>query len=444
VSGIRVRSQVGCADGSPVHRLLRIASGLLLTTALVAAPGWIALHGRDAPAPDDRDLRLAPTPEGAANGFEQLEAAAREARLPRDEPTWRRFQAFRSGETWEPDWIADLVAQNAPATVLLRASLATPAFAFPAFDGPRGGDDHLATLFRLQQLVALAGAQARLSLRAGRTREGIELGSLGLHVGKRVSSAENVDLFGISMAGAFQTVSLLDLEHAARSTKLSPETARGLGELLEATRWHGEDWQRVWSLEYERLLAAIDAASARSEEWAAFPGPASLLPRAYRWHPHRTAAALADLYRDQREKSATFCAEAHLRANDAPLLRPPSWWSLLSPNAMGRFVIAEVRSRGFDRIQLRRCQLETQVSLLEVLIAAKAYADAEGGLPERLSDLVPRYLDALPLDRFDGGPLRYARGVPAVYSVGEDFRDDDGGVGSSLLDPGAPGVSLRF
>jgi len=111
---------------------------------------------------------------------------------------------------------------------------------------------------------------------------------------------------------------------------------------------------------------------------------------------------------------------------------------------MGRIVIGAVRSQGFDRVQLERCQLETHVSLVEALVAAKAYSDAEGALPERLEDLVPRYLDALPLDRYDGSPLRYARAARAVYSIGEDFTDTGPAAAPSPHDPRDPGLSLAF
>lgn len=48
--------------------------------------------------------------------------------------------------------------------------------------------------------------------------------------------------------------------------------------------------------------------------------------------------------------------------------------------------------------------------------------------PERLDQLVPELLPALPLDRYDGQPLRYVvrDGKPLLYSVGHD-RDDNSG-----------------
>jgi hypothetical protein len=61
-------------------------------------------------------------------------------------------------------------------------------------------------------------------------------------------------------------------------------------------------------------------------------------------------------------------------------------------------------------------------------LAAERYRLAHGDWPRTLADLVPAYLPAVPLDPFDGEPLRYRRtGTGAViYSVGEDGRDDGG------------------
>jgi hypothetical protein len=413
------------------------ALGLLLALPLLLLPGWIALQ-YDAPAPDDRDLRAEqPSTAADANGFEWFTAAADAARLPSDEVTWQRFHAFRSGQIWDPDWILTLVADNAAATSLLRAGVASPAFAFPRKALPRVGDARMRTLFRGQQLVALAGAQSRIALRDGRDSEALELASLGLSAGRRLSAADNVDLFAIHMASAFQTLSLIDLERAARASRVAPETSRRIAALLEASRWNASDWQRVWALEYARVRAELFTLDPALAGW-----PSPFLPHTYRWHPNRTAAAIADLYREQARKSSRFCTDAGLRRDGEASEAPAA--SAFAPNALGRLVIEQVRARNYDRIQRNRCQFETQVSLVEVMIATKAYSDSESALPERLEDLVPRYLDALPLDRYDGAPLRYARAAQSVYSIGEDHSEVAGGAARGLFDRFEPGLSLSF
>jgi len=61
-------------------------------------------------------------------------------------------------------------------------------------------------------------------------------------------------------------------------------------------------------------------------------------------------------------------------------------------------------------------------------LAVEQYRLATGHLPESLDKLVPQYLDAVPVDPFDGQPLRYRlldKGF-VVYSIGEDLSDDGG------------------
>ncbi len=75
------------------------------------------------------------------------------------------------------------------------------------------------------------------------------------------------------------------------------------------------------------------------------------------------------------------------------------------------------------------CEAETRA--LQVAIACERYRLQHGGFPDGLQALVPEYLDAIPLDPFDGKPLRYKqidKGI-VVYSIGEDETDDGGDVG---------------
>lgn len=61
-------------------------------------------------------------------------------------------------------------------------------------------------------------------------------------------------------------------------------------------------------------------------------------------------------------------------------------------------------------------------------LAALAYAHDTGKLPDDLGILVPNYMDAVPLDAYDGQPVRYRRTDTGfvVYSIAHD-RVDNGG-----------------
>jgi hypothetical protein len=77
----------------------------------------------------------------------------------------------------------------------------------------------------------------------------------------------------------------------------------------------------------------------------------------------------------------------------------------------------------------RSAECEARVQAAIVGCALERYRLAHGGqLPAALPDLVPTLLPAVPLDPFDGQPLRYQK-LPegyAIYSVGADGQDNQG------------------
>jgi hypothetical protein len=81
---------------------------------------------------------------------------------------------------------------------------------------------------------------------------------------------------------------------------------------------------------------------------------------------------------------------------------------------------------------------------LRALLALERYRRDKGTWPAKLDDLTPKLLKTVPLDPYDGKPLRYRRvkdGV-IVYSVGPDGKDDGGNIDRAK--PTDPGTDLGF
>jgi hypothetical protein len=113
---------------------------------------------------------------------------------------------------------------------------------------------------------------------------------------------------------------------------------------------------------------------------------------------------------EQIAAEQAFAAESRALPEDAVATRA------LLP-ALDKVAVAERR-----RLAHVRCMIAA--------LAAERYRLAHGAWPESLDRLTPALLTEVPLDPFDGEPLRYRRfaeGV-VVYSVGEDGRDDGGQV----------------
>jgi hypothetical protein len=71
---------------------------------------------------------------------------------------------------------------------------------------------------------------------------------------------------------------------------------------------------------------------------------------------------------------------------------------------------------------------QTHLDMARTALAVERYRLAAGDVPEELEQLVPGYLDAVPIDPFDGKPIRYRCTEPGyvLYSVFEDGQDNGG------------------
>jgi hypothetical protein len=92
---------------------------------------------------------------------------------------------------------------------------------------------------------------------------------------------------------------------------------------------------------------------------------------------------------------------------------------------------------------------QRQEALLHAAVTALAterYRRDKGHWPEALTDLIPDFLVQVPIDPYNGGPLRYRRledGV-VVYSVGPDGQDDGGKIVRRGNPPSGADIGFRL
>jgi len=131
------------------------------------------------------------------------------------------------------------------------------------------------------------------------------------------------------------------------------------------------------------------------------------------------------------------------------------WEAIYAPPAqrLGRLeqVAKQAHSNFATPVQLReelltRMASEARRACAQTGIAIARYLARHGRAPASLDELVPGQLLEIPLDPFDGQPLRYRADAEGalVYSLGADAHDD-GGKPSSAADPlAARGSDLVF
>jgi hypothetical protein len=114
-------------------------------------------------------------------------------------------------------------------------------------------------------------------------------------------------------------------------------------------------------------------------------------------------------------------------------------------HALGRdAILTKMLTPAVSRVGQSCRRHSAQTSSLLVLVAVERYRLKHRKWPDSLEALKPGLLKDIPLDPFDGKPIRYrkvADGV-VVYSVGYDGNDDGGNINRSR--PQEAGVDLGY
>jgi hypothetical protein len=102
-----------------------------------------------------------------------------------------------------------------------------------------------------------------------------------------------------------------------------------------------------------------------------------------------------------------------------------SYERFLTRNMIGR-LLTSILLPAIHRVIERVDVIQARCSVTRLTIGLKAYYIDHQELPDRLEDLVPDYVHAIPVDPFDGESLRYDKKQAILYSVGSDFVDNGG------------------
>ncbi len=106
----------------------------------------------------------------------------------------------------------------------------------------------------------------------------------------------------------------------------------------------------------------------------------------------------------------------------------PSGWGGLEvvwqPYEVAAILTPVFTTQAFDKA----AQYHALQRLMQVAVALRLYRLEHGRCPDDLQALVPKYLPKVPIDPFDGKPLRYHRLAKGfkVWSIGPNLKDDGG------------------
>jgi hypothetical protein len=149
----------------------------------------------------------------------------------------------------------------------------------------------------------------------------------------------------------------------------------------------------------------------------------------------RKHAASSNFDKDLMHALTVF--EALIRAAELP----PEEGRVMAQSAVGMcaeapeaFIVSRILLSSSARVHGAREQLSAQRRVALAGIAVARYIAANGSPPDSLAQLVPKFLPAVPLDPYDGQPLRYKKQAETytVYSISKNLTDDGGKESATL------------
>ena len=318
------------------------------------------------------------------------------------------------------------LAEHERTLALLRQAATMPDCYFERLWGRPSIDMLLPEYGLLRQAAVLLAVDARVKAADGNVRGAVEdltaIFSMAAHV-----RAEPLVIAAL-VAMSVDTIGQEVLQGVLASGRLGPDdlAAIRLDETVSYQRVMGRAFlmEEAFGLSCFTLLAPETDYSVLALFELGMPSinPTVFGPVLSVWRVYLMPADLASyrrLLRDYREQ----CGQPYYKNREA--------WEATDERFNRREfgIMTRLVAPALSRAVVKAVEADAGHRLTRAALAAAAYRARNGKYPARLQDLMPDFLTEVPLDPFDGKPLRMAAredGAVVFYSVGRDSKDDGG------------------
>jgi hypothetical protein len=398
----------------------------------------VLLLGQDDPSVNDADLQLTrleiPDEENAwfyfekaAREFEKYMEQATRNPATLEKSRKRRITAQKIEKVtslfyrhkWQPDQAKKVLGENQKLLEYFDEGMACQKIQIPeiAFSTQDDG------INISQQYISWVNSLRALYLfDTGQEKEAFDETMKTIRFGQRIENSSGSMSYFLG-GQAIKAEGMKHLRDFLKITSLSSEALKPYVAELQNYRITLEGWSNTIKQEYHIFSDSIGDTSTEklhdemepdvSYDSSGLHSPLFL--------PKNTKNLMAEFYRKMIQNgSLPYAQQKPLTPFESEGLK-----SLLTRNSEGKAGI-NISIPIYNQFLLMKYMENNEVAATRCMIALKCYQLNKGELPESLAQLVPTYLDAVPLDDFDGKPLRYNREKKILYSVGEDLIDNGG------------------
>ncbi len=346
------------------------------------------------------------------------------------------------GKKWDESFVKGMLAKNEEAithffnackkkrfddpTILFQIDNSTPI--------PRIG-----VMVSLAKLVALRGIYL---WREGRQQEGLESLFMLCDLGSTIQNSQ-VSMIQYMISVAMTNIGLKGMNQCLHHGSPRLEVLRSGITYLDQLDIGIKGMKSAYTVEYQTMcnlaFKPLSLKNYEPQNWyeriiIRFP-----LVRDFLYKPNATMQLYADFFRARiadldkpfiaLDRNAGKNFQKRLNMKDLNNIIGKILVSVAAPNT-------QLAEKLFETKALR---IATQTNF-----ALHAYKVEKGKIANSIAELNPIYLKEIPLDPFDGKPLRYSKGKGFVYSVGKNLTDVGGSEGEEWLKMDDPTIKVSY
>jgi hypothetical protein len=394
----------------------RIVFGIFI--AFVLLYGFLMVRSSIPATVNDKELQFprASIPAGS-NAFDVLQTAASHAWWPKEKSD--QLDDLLSNTNWNGVLAGTFLTSNRETLADWDAAAKLPDFQVPESNF----NDLVPFLAEWKQLAQVAEVRENALFHNGQDKEAFDKILDHVQLGQQMQNAHG-SLIDYLVGTAVRSMGLSQMQHWVGKTQLTPNHLKdyirqlGLNPDEESVAF-----ANTIKAEYQWQVGSLEAFRQRKMTNSDLGGH-SIRPT--RWLP---------LFNFSQTK-ALFAKGALMLMQAAPLhysemkiadmnSRPSLTSMALSGNWVGQ-INYYMMMPAEASLLATKSKGDTQLQATRTILALRAYQLTHGNLPSDLNALVPEFLDAVPVDDFDGQPLRYSPDRKIVYSVGQNLKDDGG------------------
>ena len=407
----------------------KVGLGACILIGVAGTAISIFAYWPDVPLQDDSDLL--PLAEkikaGENNPAAKLEAVSSWELDSVQRSSLQVDSSKRTGEDWEN--VAQLIREKDSYLALLRESAEVPGWKHHV---EYRIDFDLSHLNALRQGTMLWRAKVEILLRGGRTEEAIEEALGILKLGKRIEEGGGTLIHKLVALAAGRS-GLKVLHQILETQPVESAELIAIADEVEKTKLNPRDFADAFRVEYQmhkNIYGDLDAGRLSTSDLRSFESAnrneKGTSPAFFQ--KNKTINQLGDALRLAIVDAEGIPGEQvyQKQAIDPLIEKKANMYRLLvSPNAVGNIMLS-VSLPAYHKMSHGHAHSRASRELLLVYIAAQRFRNDETRSVGSLGELVPKYLDRIPEDPFDGNPIRFNPETRRVYSVGSDFKDEQG------------------